>query len=97
MLGLLPPLLERIGKHIALLSSVLNLSLSLSLPLSLPLPSRPVLMMVGQAQQDIASQLAQYEITISHDIITEINAMLEVSKFNISPRYQVLTTIYYYA
>ena len=63
------------------LSLSLSLSLSHSLTLSLS-HSRPVLMMVGQAQQDIASQLAQYEISISHDIITEINQMLEVSEKN---------------
>ena len=36
-------------------------------------------MMVGQAQQDIASQLATYEITIGHDIIQVLNTMIDVS------------------
>ena len=35
-------------------------------------------MMVGQAQQDIASQMATYEITISHEIIAVLTGMLEV-------------------
>ena len=36
-------------------------------------------MMVGQAQQDIASQMASYEITIAQEIISVLNTMLEVS------------------
>ena len=94
-------------KHTHTHTHTLPLSLSLSLsPSSLLtpspspsppplLPSRPVLMMVGQAQQDIASQLAQYEISISHDIITEINTMLDVSPWSCVSTYPLCTVVVY--
>ena len=34
--------------------------------------------MVGQAQIDIAGQMSQYEISVMHDVIQDLNTMLEV-------------------
>jgi len=42
------------------------------------LANSSVLSMVGQAQIDIASQMSQYEISVMHDIIQDLNTMLEV-------------------
>ncbi len=35
--------------------------------------------MVGQAQLDISAEMSQYEISVMHDIIQELNTMLDVS------------------
>ena len=40
-----------------------------------------LLMMVGQAQQDIASQMANYELAIGHDVIIAMNTMIEVQVY----------------
>lgn len=34
--------------------------------------------MVGQAELEVASQIAQYEIMLSNDVISPLTAMLEV-------------------
>ena len=39
---------------------------------------RSVLSMVGQAEVDIASQSADYEINLSQDVVTVLTNMLEV-------------------
>ena len=53
---------------------------SLSLSLSLCLTScSQILEMVGQAEQDMASQIATYETMLSNDVINPLGTMLEVS------------------
>ena len=52
-------------------------SLSLYLSLSLCLSSE-ILEMVGQAELDMATEVAHYEIMLSNDVIVPLTAMLEV-------------------
>ena len=55
-------------------------SLHLSPPSSLlPLPYSGILNMVGEAELEMASQIAQYEIMLSNDVISPLTAMLEVN------------------
>ena len=42
-------------------------------------PCSDIMTMVGQAQIDIASQMSMYEIAVMHDIVQELNTMIEVS------------------
>ena len=49
-----------------------------TLPPSPPLPYSGILDMVGQAELEMASQIAQYEIMLGNDVISPLTAMLEV-------------------
>lgn len=73
-LPLSPPFLTR--QFSFSLSSLPTTDSCLPLP---PLSPSGILEMVGQAELEMASQITQYEIMLSNDVISPLTTMLEVS------------------